>query len=146
MAGKKISQLTALSEELVAGDLLEIENLSQAAGSKSEKATFKQLQGLYINERSSVPDDIEVDDIGGIVEINAAASTAMVLPVRSTTGTRGQITHIVNLTSNNQAISQNPAEAGNVILNGSGSAVSSFTMMSYSSARIYDNGSNWIVL
>jgi hypothetical protein len=43
MADKKISDLTALSEALASGDLVEIENVSKSAGSKSEKVTIDEL-------------------------------------------------------------------------------------------------------
>lgn len=144
--GKKISQLDAQNEELTADDLLEGEDVSLSAGTRSRKITFKKLQGLYINEKSTpTTDTIAEDEIGGIIELNPAAITTYELPTRSTTGTKGQITTIVNVTSNDHTINQNSGESGNRI-RAYGTAGSSFFIAAGTVARLYDNGTDWILI
>lgn len=144
--GKKISQLDAQNEELTQDDLLEGEDVSLTAGTRSRKITFKKLQAKYITQKAATPTDtIDEADIGGIIECNNAGATTFELPERSTLGTKGQITEMVNLGSNDHVINQNSAESGNKLYVW-GTFVSTFNLAANNSIRFYDRGSYWVIL
>jgi hypothetical protein len=65
MADKKISDLTALSEALADGDLVEIENISKTAGVRSEKAAMSDILTYITNEQGAWTPQISYSSSNG---------------------------------------------------------------------------------